>query len=180
MPPRTSLTPQQLFRQQQTMNQISSGVSGAASLLGQGVGMIQEAKNINTTAPTPMYDSFGKPMYNLGNFATQVSAIKPQGATGGEVLSGAMQGASAGAAFGPIGAGVGALVGAGSNLLFGRRRKKLQRRKADQANLALRNAQRSYNQSMTDYNQRQAAQSLYMDTQAEVDQRMNNVYQALS
>lgn len=175
-----ALTPDQLFKRQQQMNMGLQAASGASALLGQGMGMINEAKQIRTTAPTQLLDAFGKPMYNLGDFTSQVSAIKPQGAQGGELLSGALQGAAGGAAFSPIGAGVGALVGLASTALFGRRRKTLQREKQRLANKSLFNAQRMYNQSMESYNAQQAAQSLYRN-QSEISQgRINNVYQALS
>jgi hypothetical protein len=173
-------SPQDLFKQQQTMNKISSAATGALALGGQFGSMVNEAKQINTVAPTPTTDSFGKPMYNLGNFQSQVSAIKPQGAQGGEVLSAAMTGASAGAAFGGIGAAVGAGVGAIGSLFAGRRRKTLQQRKKGLAETSLRSAQRMYNQGVESFNQRQSAQSLYDEQMQMTDNRMNNVYQALS
>jgi hypothetical protein len=173
-------SPQQLFKQQQAMNKGLSVVGGVTALAGQAAGMINQAKQINTTAPTPTLDSFGKPMYNLGNFQTQVSAIKPQGASGGELLSGALQGAQGGAAFGPIGAGVGAVVGTLTAAFAGRRRKTLQERRKTLAQNNLMSAQRMYNQGIEAFNQRQSAQSLYNDQYQMAEQRMNNVYQALS
>lgn len=175
-----ALTPDQLFKRQQQMNQGMQVASGAAAILGQGMGMINEAKQIRTTAPTQLLDAFGKPMYNLGDFTSQVSAIKPQGAQGGELINGALQGAAAGAAFSPLGAGIGAVVGLASTALFGKRRKKLQKDRQGLAQNSLFNAQRLYNQSMESYNAQQAAQSLYRN-QSEIGQgRINNVYQALS
>ncbi len=173
-------TPDQLFKQQQAISRASGIVSGAAALGGQFSGMINSAKNINTTAPTAMVDSFGKPMYNIGNFQSQVSAIKPQSATGGEVLSGAMQGASAGSQFGFIGAGIGAVAGAIGTLFAGKRRKTLQQRRKSLAQSNLRDAQRMYNQGIEAFNMRQSAMSQYGQQQDLVDQRMNNVYEALS
>ena len=49
-----ALTPDQLFKRQQQMNMGLQAASGATALLGQGMGMINEAKQIRTTAP-PKY-----------------------------------------------------------------------------------------------------------------------------
>lgn len=173
-------SPDQLFKQQQAISRASGIASGVAAIGGQMIGMVGEAKRINTVAPTPMLNSFGKPAYNLGNFHSQVSAIKPQGATGGELLSGAMSGAQAGATFGALGAGIGAVVGAIGTAFAGKRRKTLQQRRKALAQQNLMNAQRTYNQGIEAYNMQQAAQSQYLQDQEMVDQRMNNVYEALS
>jgi len=122
-----ALTPTQLAKQQRIMGQATQVAGGAAALVGQGMGMIDQAKQIQTTAPSQVLDPWGKPVFNLGDFTSQVSAIKPQGATVGEVLTGTLQGASGGAAFGLPGAAIGAVVGASSSLLFGSRRKTLQK-----------------------------------------------------
>jgi len=170
-------------RQQQVGNfaQKASGViSGATAIVGQGLGMIQEGKNIQTSAPAQQLDSFGKPLYNLGDFQTQVSAIRPQGATGGELLSGTLQGAQAGMAFGPVGAGIGAAVGALSTALFGKRRKTLQERRKTLAQRNLQAAQRLYNTGIEQFNAKTSAQSLYNEQLDLAQQRMYNVYQALS
>jgi hypothetical protein len=177
MPPKSQ---NDLFKQQQAMQRIGGIATGALALGGQFGGMINEAKQINTTAPTATLDSFGRPMYNLGNFSSQVSAIKPQGATGGEVLSAAMTGAQAGAAFGAPGALIGAGVGAIGSLFAGKRRKTLQERRKSLAQGNLMSAQRMYNQGMESFNQRQSAQSLYNEQLQMSEDRMNNVYQALS
>lgn len=175
-----ALTPQQLYERQQTANKVIGAASGAASLIGSGVGMINQAKNINTATPTQQLDQFGKPVYNLGDFTQQYNSIKPQGATAGEVGSGILQGASAGMAFGPWGAAIGGVVGGISQLAFGRRRKRIQEKKKTLAQTSLFNAQRMFNSSMENYNAQQSAQSLYNDQQYAYQNRIGNVYQALS
>src|SRR6478736_5264639 len=151
-------TQQELLQQQKLMGQVSSGVTGAAALAGQGIGMLNQAKNINTSIGPQQTDAYGRPMYGLGDFSQQADSINTKGATGGEIASGAVTGAQAGAAFGPIGAGVGAVVGAGSSLIFGKRRQTLSKRKKAlaQGNLAF--AQNQYNSSMQNFNDNQASQ----------------------
>ena len=162
------------------MNQGVQAAAGISGILGQGMGMVQEAKNINTTAPTRVLDAFGKPIFNLGDFQSQVSAIKPQDATFGEKISAGVQGASAAASLGPVGALLGFGFGTLSAGLFGRRRRNLQRDKKTLAQSSLFNAQRMFNQGMESYNAKQSAQSLYNE-QGSINQgRINNVYQALS
>jgi gas vesicle protein len=75
---------------------------------------------------------------------------------------------------------IGAAVGAIGSLFTGRRRKTLQQRKKTLAQDSLRSAQRMYNQGIESYNQRQSAQSLYDQQMQMSEDRMNNVYQALS
>lgn len=171
-------TEAQLFKQQQDMNKGMAAAQGGAALFSQGTNMIAEAKSINTAAPVEMVDAFGKPVFNLGGFSSQVAAIKPKGASGGDIGSAAMTGAAAGAAFGAWGALIGGAVGALSATLFGRRKKKLMERKQRLAKGNLFAAQQSFNTQLNDYNSRQSAQSLYNETM-NMDARMNNVYNAL-
>lgn len=175
------LSPEQLAKQQQTYGNILAGLGGASQILGQGISMIQDAKSINTIAPTVQSDSFGRPMYNLGNFTTQVSAIKPQGSTGGELASSALSGAAAGTAIMPgWGTAIGAVVGFAANALFGRRRKRIQEQKRRTANMNLQAAMSRYNTLVDQFNSNQMAQSLYNERLMESQNRMSNVYQALS
>lgn len=155
-------------------------LQGAASLYGQHQMMVNEAKQINTTAPTVRIDSMGKPMFTLGQFTADTFNIKPKGASGGELLSGAVQGAAAGAAFGLPGVAIGAGVGFISSALSGGRRKTIQERRKSLAMTNLAAAQRMFNTSMEDYNSRMSAQSLYRDQQAQYDNRVGAVYNALS
>lgn len=179
-----ALTQEQLFQRQQKLNGGLQAASGFASIIGQGVGMVQEAKNINTNAPGQQFDQFGRPVFNLGDFTQQVGSINPQGSKVGERLSGAAQGALAGAAIGgpaaPITALLGAGIGALSQTIFGRRRKRIQEKKKTLAQTSLFNAQRMFNSSMEDYNAQQSAQSLYNEQQYAYQNRVGNVYQALS
>jgi len=175
-----ALTPQQLYQRQQTLNASIQAASGAASLIGSGIGMVNQSKNINTATPTQQLDQFGKPVYNLGDFTQQYNSIKPQGATAGEVGSGVLQGASAGAMFGVPGIIAGAAIGGISQLAFGRRRKNIAKDKKSLAQKSLFNAQRMFNSSMENYNAQQSAQSLYNDQQYAYQNRIGNVYQALS
>ncbi len=168
-------TPDQLLKQQQAASQVSSVVGGLGNLANQGINMVNEAKKIQTNAPTQQFDAYGRPQFGLGNFEQSTEGIKPQGATGSEVLSGAANGAMAGAKFGPWGAAIGGVVGAGSSLLFGRRRKKLMQDKQRIAQGNLFAAQKLCNTSMEGYNQQQASNSQYQDL-LNTDQRMNNLY----
>lgn len=160
--------------------QITNAAIGGVNLLNSGLNMADQARSIRTKAPRLQYDQFGRPIFNLGQFANATGAIDPAGASWGELGANVMQGASAGSAFGPIGAGIGAGISAISTGLFGNRRKNLMERRKRLAMNSLRTAQRSYNQAMTSFNSQQAARSLYDDTQAMADQRINNVYGALS
>lgn len=176
-----ALRPQQLYERQQTANKVIGAASGAASLIGSGIGMINQSKNINTNTPTQQLDQFGKPVYNLGDFTQQYNSIKPQGATLGEVGSGMLQGAAAGVGFGGVpGAIIGGVVGGISQLAFGRRRKNIAKDKKSLAQKSLFNAQRMFNSSMENYNAQQSAQSLYNEQQYAYQNRVGNVYQALS
>lgn len=167
-------------QKQKQAQQVASIVQGAASLYGQHRAMVNEAKQINTTAPTVMIDSMGKPIFTLGQFTSDTFNIKPKGASGGELLSGTAQGAASGAVFGPLGAGIGAGVGFISTALSGGRRKRIQERRKSLAMKNLAAAQRMFNTSMEDYNNRLSAQSLYRDQQAQYDNRIGAVYNALS
>lgn len=168
-------TPEQFLKDQKISSQISGVVGGVSSILGQGLSMIDEAKSINTTAPGVQQDFLGRPVYSIGQFSVDANAIKPQGASAGEIGSGALKGASAGAVFGPVGAGVGALVGAASSALFGRRRKTLQQRKQRQAMGNLFAAQQLYNKSMNIFDSTQKGRSLY-ENAVDQEQRAQNLY----
>jgi len=166
--------------QEQNVAKVLDVVQGAASLYEQHQMMVNGAKQINTTAPTVRIDSMGKPMFTLGQFTADTYSIKPRGASGNELLSGAVKGAAAGAAFGPWGAAIGGAVGGISAALSGGRRKTIQERRKSLAMTSLAAAQRMFNTSMEDYNSRMSAQSLYRDQQAQYDNRVGAVYNALS
>lgn len=168
-------TPDQLLKQQQAASQVAGVVGGVGNLATQGIGMVNEANSIQTNAPTQQANAYGKPQFNLGNFQQETSGIKPKGASGSEILSGAANGAMAGSVFGLPGALIGGAVGAGSAAIFGRvRRNKMKdKQRIAQGNLFA--AQQLYNSSMNNYNQQQAANSQYQDL-TNTDQRINNLY----
>jgi len=166
--------------QQGKMDAISGAATAAASIVGDGLAGIQEAKNINTNAPTQQFDSFGRPMYNVGDFASQVASMNPSGASGFQIAGSTLKGAAVGAQFGgPIGAAIGGAVGGISTALFGARKKTLERRKKSLARGNLFAAQQNYNQQTSDYFARQSAQSLY-NNQFNSENRMSSVFNALS
>lgn len=169
-------TPENYLKSQQKASQISSVAGGVSSLFGQYMSMENEGKNINTTAPESQTDFLGRPVYNLGQFLLETSAIKPQGAKGGEVAGGALSGASAGAAFGPVGAGIGAGIGALTALIGGRRRKKLQQRKQRTAQANLFAAQQLYNKALEGFNITQTGKNMY-NTNIDQQQRVQNLYE---
>lgn len=154
---------------------VTSAVTGAVSMFADFKGMGDAANNINTSAPTQSQDAFGNPDYNLGGFAQQVKAIKPQGATGGEIGGSIAKGASAGAAFGPWGALVGGAIGAIGSLIGGRRRKRKMEEKRKKALANLKASQENYNESAQVAAEQRRSMSMYQD-QTNTDARMQNLF----
>ena len=139
--------------------------------IGAGFGVAEFGMNLanrptqHITSQTPMQtvDAYGMPQYNNGSLQNEVNAFKPAGASGGEIIGGALQGASVGATFGGVGAAVGAGVGAlGTAIsgLFGESQEEKEKRNAQGRLLASQNA---YNSSMKNYNQNYLSQQNYLD-----------------
>lgn len=142
--------------------------------------MIDQGDDLNIKAPAQQADPFGKPQYNLGQFLKETYAIKPSGATDEEIFGATMKGVEAGSSAGPWGALFGGVHGLWTSIAAGDQRKALQTRRKKQALANLASAQRMYNQGIQSYNARQSAQSLYSEMIDQSQQRLNNVYQALS
>lgn len=152
---------------------LSSTALAGVNMVSDFVNMGNEAKGLQTKAPQLQTDAFGQPVYNLGNFNSYVKNIKPQGATGGEVISGISKGTAAGAAFGPIGAAGGALVGAIGSLLGGRRRKRIMEEKKQKALRSFRSAQTNYNEAVIGTDTERKALSSYQEQLNNQDRLFN-------
>jgi hypothetical protein len=154
----------------------ANAIGGAAALVGGAIGQANQQLGINTQMAPMQTDQFSKPVYTGGGLSNQISAAKPQGATGGEVLSGVGTGASVGTSILPgWGTLIGAAVGAGASLIGGGVRKKRQRRERSRAQGKLNQAQSQYNAADIGYRNRQAAQEDYLQKQDE-SSRMYNLY----
>ena len=141
---------------------IANGVIGGIGLLGNAYGMSRQRFNFNTNVAPSQTDSTMAPSYTGGELASEINGAHPQGATGGEVLSGAAEGAAAGAEVGgPAGAVVGGVVGAASSLIGGESRADAQRRELEQARQRLRAIQNQYNQQDVSYRNYQNQMSDY-------------------
>lgn len=176
-----ALTPDQLYQQQQQMNQYGAIASQSAGLLGQFYSQAHQNDNINISAPDQQVDMYGKPTYNLGNFQQQISGINTKGASAGQLLGGAAQGAAIGAnpalvaATGGLSIAIGAGVGAVGSAIGGAIGSARATRRKQLAQQSLMAAQRSYNSHMATYNDQQLGQQQYRDDQSP-DNRMYNLY----
>lgn len=170
-----ALTPEALLKQQQFYGKMSAGLSGAGSLIGQGLTIANAGRGLQTQAPQQQVDAYGRPIFNLGGMQSQIDQFKPQGASFGEIAGGALSGASAGSAFGLVGAGVGFIAGGLSNAIAGGARKRQMDANRRIAMANLQNAQNMYNSSVMSYNNRQLGQGAYNDAQDTV-QRMQNLF----
>lgn len=171
--------PQQIESPYSALSQnLAAGIGGlqvAGETAIQGISDIQQAKALPTAAPTQQTDVFGRPAYNLNEFAQYATSIKPQGATGGQLVAAGLKGAAAGAAFGPIGAAVGAVGNVTATALFGARKKKIESRRKALAEQNLLSAQRQFNQMSQVFSQGTAAQNLYNNLQNDTS-RFSNFY----
>ena len=172
----SGLTQGQLYAQQKQM-----GGYGAASIqtigtIAQQQARIKNATTINTNAPTPQLDAFGRPQYNLGTFAAQTAGVRVKGGGAANVASDAGAGLAIGTEILPgwgslIGTAVGAIYGLASN---GYEKNALAKKKnlAYQSLMAGNNV---YNAAMGQYNQAQLGKSVY-DFRNDPNQREYNVY----
>lgn len=153
---------------------VSAGLGGVG-LVADFINMGNEAKNINTKAPELQIDPSGNPTYNLGSFLQETRAIKPQGASAGEVLGSSLKGASAGAALGPLGAAGGALVGAIGSLFGGRRRRRIMEDKKRTALKRFKSAQADFNSAAETSDANRKAYASYQE-QMNTQDRLNNLF----
>lgn len=174
------LSPSELTR----ADKIGAGAAALGGIAEMGLSakaMGDEAKGIPTLAPQMQLDNQGRPMYNLSQFANETSSIRPQGATGGEVLGGAAKGVGIGlnpalmAATGGLSAPIGALVGAGAAALGGKRRKRIMTDKKRKATESLSSRQQEFNQANIGHSQNQLAQEQYYN-QLNDPSRLYNLY----
>ena len=146
---------------------LNTGVTaglGALSLASQGIGMANETLGLRD-APAQQYTPGVRPMYGLGQSYNEASGARPQGATGGEILSGIGQGASIGTSIVPgIGTAVGAVLGGLTSLIGGGIRKRRQQRERSRALRRLGAQQADYNQASSAYAQRQNMLEDYYDS----------------
>jgi hypothetical protein len=137
---------------------IGQAAIGAAEMIGGWASMYNEGKDINTTAPSQEVDAYGKPVYNIGEFTASSQAIRPQGATGGEILGSTAKGASIGSQIAPgIGTAIGAGIGALGSIIGGIGRKRRMRKARQNAIRSIRTRQGQYNTSMRGFNSQQRA-----------------------
>lgn len=149
-------------------------VSGAVGLAGNYANMVNQGLGLQ--APPPLERSAtGEPVYTAGEAYNQAALSKPQGATGGEILSGIGQGAAAGAAFSPVGAAVGAVVGGLVNAIGGRRRKKKQQREKDKALRQISQRQQEFNKASESFSKQQTALDSYYQ-RLNIDDQLYNLY----
>lgn len=162
-----ALTQDQLYSQQQKMNQYGSAIAGGASLIDDWSQMQHQNDMINTNVPNHESDAFGKPVYNLGNLQQNINQIDTsQDSFGGIAkanLTGSFKGAAAGSAFGPWGALIGGAIGGVGGIISGFTAGAASRRKKRLAQQNLFNAQRMYNTQMAQYNLQQSGQQAYYD-----------------
>jgi hypothetical protein len=142
----------------------TQAILGGIGLAGNFIGMANQGLGLNTNIEPMRTDSSMAPTYNAGELWNDASSVKPQGASGGELLNGVGQGASAGAAFGPLGAVIGGAAGGIGTAIAGDYRKRKQQREKNSAMRQVQSAQQNFNQAdvdfrnqrnqMEDYNQR--------------------------
>lgn len=143
---------------------IGAMTTAGLSAVGDAVGIANQSLGIETQAPGLEKSATGEPVYNAGQFYNQASMAKPQGATGGEVVGGALKtGASVLAATGnPLLAGGAALFSGVLNLFGGRRRKKRQQDEKQKAMTSAKAAQKNYNTASLAFDEQQASQADYL------------------
>ena len=139
--------------------------AGALALAGNYYGMANQSLNLDVPQGAT-FDAYGRPSYNLNSAWNQVSGSKPQGATGGDIFSGAAQGASIGTMLAPgIGTAIGAGVGAIGSAVFGGVRRRKQQREKNKAMRQLTAGQTQYNTADVNFRNSQNAMEDYRDSQ---------------
>lgn len=161
--------------QGQQQNQFNWGglATGVAGLLGN-YASFQNQFQFDNPAPSQA-DMSMAPTYTGGALSSQIASQTPQGATGGELLSGAGQGAIAGAQFGPIGATIGGFAGLLSSAFGGNSRRRAQKRARTRAMKSLAQNQQTYNQQDIAFTNQRNAQEDYNDMN-NPQARMYNLY----
>lgn len=156
---------------------VSAGL-GAAQLVGNAVGMANQSLNLDQQIAPPMYDQSMKPVYTGGAAYNQAANARPQGATGGEVLSGVGTGASIGSSILPgWGTAIGAVAGGAISLIGGGARKNRQRRERNRALARARASQQQFNSADQQFRDQQARQLDYYDANNS-DARLYNLFKA--
>lgn len=154
---------------------VSGAISGGLGLVGTYANMVNQGLGLK--APPPLERSAtGEPVYTAGQTYNQAALAQPQGATGGEILSGAGQGAAAGTAIMPgIGTAVGAVVGAGISIFGGARRKRKQKDEKNKALSQVSNRQREFNRASEGFAEQQLAIDDYR-RRLNIDDQLYNLY----
>ena len=143
-------------------------------------------QDLNLGTPAPQYFAEGiDPSYQGGEYYSRASMIKPQGATGSEILSTAGKAAATGASIGTmvggplgtlIGGGIGAVVGGiGAGIGGGIRRRRQRREKTNALELG-KAQQQEFNTAQDAFNQQQAGLASYQQ-RANPYRRLQNLYQ---
>ena len=146
------------------------------------VNMANQRLDIDEKAPGIETSATGEPVYN-SSFYLQAKNAKPQGASAGEVLSGASSGLGAGlgtamalgAAAGPF-ALAGLAVGVGASLIGGNQRRKAQARQKRRAMASAKAQQKSFNVASEAFDEQQASQQDYI-RRRNMTNRLYNLYQ---
>ena len=126
--------------------------------------------------PGTQRSATGQPVYNLGASYNEAYQSKPQGATGGEILSAAGQGAAAGTAVLPgIGTAVGAGIGALGSIISGGIRKSRERRQRRTALEQLATGQHDFNQASQAFDNQQLSLDDYY-RRADLSTQLHNLY----
>lgn len=162
---------------------VAQGVASGVSMVTDWKSMGDQANDIPTNGPALQYDSDGRAVYNQGQFANETMAIKPKGASAGEILGGVGKGASMGASIGSVvpglgtavGAVVGGVIGGVGSVFGGARRKRKMRAAKRRAQQSLANRQGQYNRSTENANAQDASRAQYYES-LNNSNRLYNLY----
>lgn len=154
---------------------VGTAVGGAIQVAGNAVGMANQRLNLNTQMAPIQQDPNFAPVYTGGALYNQAAGSNPQGASGGEVLSGVATGAAAGAALGPIGAVAGAAIGGIASAIGGGIRRSRQMREKRRALNQARANQQQFNAADQAFRQRSAIMEDYYQ---QGNNRLYNLYRS--
>lgn len=145
---------------------------GGLGLLNNFLSMNNQSLNL-PSVPTQSFSPYERPTYNLGQSYNMTSVSKPQGASGGEILSGVGQGASAGASFGLPGMAIGGVLGGLTSLIGGAFRKDKQQEEKRKQEDRLVAGQKSFNTATDNFIKGQNLREDYID---QTTRYQNNLY----
>lgn len=120
----------------------------AATSIASGLNIGNQNQRVGVEQPTQQFDAYGKPEYNLGQYALATKSLQPQGASAGQIISGALSG-------GP--------VGVLSTLIGGGIKKSKEEEEKKRAELLLQGYRDNFNKNMSSYNQNYLGRQGYED-----------------